>query len=328
MKNSISVPYSNSPATRRSCLPAQRLMSIFKSVVKEIRHLITCTLISSAVLFVLSSGARQVNAAPIRFEFTGVWRDVILIDGPVQPGDAFVGSFFYDPDAAVISFHGSGVSGEGTDYTFSPGGAGIEVHVSTASGIVTFRSDASAMSGEVLNNFSDGTAPPIDRFVLQSFASARFPSLYTRSFVRFDIDILDSDLTLVNSTVLPTNLTIPLNGYAFVGVQGGSTLADLDYDSAGTLQTLTPDSDGDGVPDTDDQCPNTPVRAIVDAHGCSIDQLVPCAGALSGGTWKNHGQYVSSVVNEAASFLAAGLISEEQQKAVIEAAARSNCGKK
>ena len=104
MKNSISVLYSNSPATQRSCLPAHRLTSTFKSVVK-IRHLITCTLISSAVQFVLSSGARQVNAAPIRFEFTGVWRDVILIDGPVQPGDAFVGSFFYDPDAAVISFH-------------------------------------------------------------------------------------------------------------------------------------------------------------------------------------------------------------------------------
>ena len=42
-------------------------------------------------------------------------------------------------------------------------------------------------------------------------------------------------------------MTIPLNGYAFVGVQGGSTLADLDYNSTGTLQTLTPDSDGDGV---------------------------------------------------------------------------------
>jgi len=27
-----------------------------------------------------------------------------------------------------------------------------------------------------------------------------------------------------------------------------------------------------------------------------IEQLVPCAGPLSGGRWKSHGQYVASVV--------------------------------
>ena len=63
------------------------------------------------------------------FEFTGVWRDVILANGPVQPGDTLRGSFFYDPDTAVISFHRNGVCGEVTDYAFSPGGAGIELNV-------------------------------------------------------------------------------------------------------------------------------------------------------------------------------------------------------
>jgi hypothetical protein len=59
------------------------------------RHLIACTLMSLAVLVVLSSGARQVHAAPITFEFTGVWRDGFLADGsgPVQPGDTFRGPF-------------------------------------------------------------------------------------------------------------------------------------------------------------------------------------------------------------------------------------------
>jgi hypothetical protein len=94
------------------------------------------------------------------------------------------------------------------------------------------------MTAEVWNNFTDGIAPPSDRFYLQSFASAQFPSFYERSFERFDIDIVDYDLVLVNSTVLPTTLNIPLNGYAMIGLQGGSTRSNLDYNTAGILQIL------------------------------------------------------------------------------------------
>jgi hypothetical protein len=88
------------------------------------------------------------------------------------------------------------------------------------------------------------------------------------------------------------------------------------------------DSDGDGVPDVEDQCPNTPAGAVVNASGCSIDQLVPCAGPLSGGSWRNHGAYVSAVAHAAEDFLEAGLITERQKGAIVSAAARSNCGKK
>src|SRR5205814_6891635 len=49
------------------------------------------------------------------------------------------------------------------------------------------------------------------------------------------------------------------------------------------------DSDGDGVPDSRDLCPGSPQGAVADADGCSIDQLVPCAGPRSGGTWRNIG---------------------------------------
>ena len=87
------------------------------------------------------------------------------------------------------------------------------------------------------------------------------------------------------------------------------------------------DSDGDGVLNSQDECPNTPAGAVVDAHGCSIEQLVPCAGPLSGGHWKNHGQYVSSISQTAAKFVAQGLITERQKGAIISAAARSDCGK-
>src|SRR5437763_2247406 len=89
-----------------------------------------------------------------------------------------------------------------------------------------------------------------------------------------------------------------------------------------------PDQDFDGVPDAADTCPNTPPCSIVDANGCSIDQLAPCAGPASGGTWKNHGQYVSSVAKAVNELLAQGVINEAQAEAIVTAAAHSNCGSK
>jgi hypothetical protein len=86
------------------------------------------------------------------------------------------------------------------------------------------------------------------------------------------------------------------------------------------------DLDGDGVPDSLDQCPGTPPGSVVNADGCSIDQLVPCAGPASGGTWKNHGQYVSAIAHAAEEFVAQGLISEDQKGAIVSQAAQSKCG--
>jgi hypothetical protein len=88
------------------------------------------------------------------------------------------------------------------------------------------------------------------------------------------------------------------------------------------------DLDGDGVPDSLDNCPNTPPFTIVNADGCSIEQLVPCNGPASGGKWKNHGAYVSTIAHVANYFLAQGLISEDQKDAIVAAAAQSNCGSK
>ena len=58
-----------------------------------------------------------------------------------------------------------------------------------------------------------------------------------------------------------------------------------------------------------------------------IAQLVPCAGPVLGGRWKNHGQYVSTVSNVATDFLADGLITHEEMDAVVSGAAKSRCGK-
>lgn len=85
---------------------------------------------------------------------------------------------------------------------------------------------------------------------------------------------------------------------------------------------LPPDSDGDGVPDELDQCPNTPAGGIVSASGCSIEQLAPCEGP-----WKNHGQYVSAVARLSNQFREAGLITQKQRLAIFLRAVKSDCGK-
>ncbi|HEX3552182.1 MAG TPA: DUF5074 domain-containing protein [Thermoanaerobaculia bacterium] len=82
------------------------------------------------------------------------------------------------------------------------------------------------------------------------------------------------------------------------------------------------DSDHDGVLNNHDNCPGTPAGETVDANGCSISQLCPCAGS-----WKNHGKYVSCVAHTSESFVNAGLITEAQKDALVSAAGRSSCGK-
>jgi len=89
-----------------------------------------------------------------------------------------------------------------------------------------------------------------------------------------------------------------------------------------------PDQDFDGVPDSADTCPGTPACSLVDANGCSIDQLAPCDGPASGGTWKNHGQYVSAVAQAVNEFLAQGVINTTQADAIVAAAGQSPCGSK
>jgi hypothetical protein len=82
------------------------------------------------------------------------------------------------------------------------------------------------------------------------------------------------------------------------------------------------DADQDGVPDSRDRCPNTPLGEVVNAEGCSVWQLCPCEGP-----WRNHGDYVGSVMATAGQFYRAGLLTLEQRVAIIREAARSACGR-
>ena len=53
-----------------------------------------------------------------------------------------------------------------------------------------------------------------------------------------------------------------------------------------------------------------------------------CAGPASGGTWKNHGEYVSSVAQLSELLLEQGLITQADQDAIVGNAAESKCGSK
>ena len=100
----------------------------------------------------------------------------------------------------------------------------------------------------------------------------------------------------------------PSNGYSVV-------IDDLVFGSV--------DSDSDGVPDGSDECPNSPPGAIVNAHGCSIEELCPCNGP-----WRNHGEFVNCMRAVLNDFSEAGLISAEQHRQLFRAAAESSCGKR
>jgi len=82
------------------------------------------------------------------------------------------------------------------------------------------------------------------------------------------------------------------------------------------------DADRAGVWDYLDQCPGTPAGTVVDANGCSIEQLCP-----RDGRWKNHGEYVSQVQAVATRFVREGLITRSEATSILKQAATSDCGK-
>ena len=97
-----------------------------------------------------------------------------------------------------------------------------------------------------------------------------------------------------------------------------------------------PDTDGDGVPDIEDLCPNSDIRALldvgvglttivnsVDDHGCTIQDLVNKLQVAA----RNHGKYVSGIAKLANSLRKAGTITNAQSKEMKTGAAHSTIGK-
>ncbi len=83
------------------------------------------------------------------------------------------------------------------------------------------------------------------------------------------------------------------------------------------------DNDQDRVPDFRDACLGTPSGALVNADGCSIEQLCPCDGP-----WGNHAEFVNCMKRVTREFFNAGLIPESERRERVRAATRSDCGKR
>jgi hypothetical protein len=104
--------------------------------------------------------------------------------------------------------------------------------------------------------------------------------------------------------------------------------SDLDGDGSG--DACDDDIDGDGVGNESDLCDLSPLSQVVHpTNGCTLEELVPCSGPFgTTGTWKNHGQYVSTFTKTVQTFVDLGLIPATEMGDLVSAAARSACGSK
>jgi hypothetical protein len=101
---------------------------------------------------------------------------------------------------------------------------------------------------------------------------------------------------------------------------------DFDDDLAG--DACDADDDADGVADAGDLCPATvPGDVVQPEEGCSLEQLCPCEGPMGQSLpWSSPGQFVRCVSHHANEFYGLGLISNREMGALMEEAARSECG--
>jgi len=129
--------------------------------------------------------------------------------------------------------------------------------------------------------------------------------------------------------VFGSNLVSTLFGTSQATIAVTGTVAALGFDESDIVQVvpINLDSDGDGVADSVDACPDTTPGAIAGTDGCSVDQRCACEGPVAGVEWTNHGEYVACVVSVADEFVDAGVIQPRQRGSITRLAARGSCGK-
>ena len=76
------------------------------------------------------------------------------------------------------------------------------------------------------------------------------------------------------------------------------------------------DSDGDGISDGSDLCPETPLGAKVNPEGCSAKQVVDKA-CPNDNNWRHHGKYMSCVAHELKNLFEEGLITKKEKAGIL-----------
>lgn len=108
-----------------------------------------------------------------------------------------------------------------------------------------------------------------------------------------------------------------------------------DFDEDGLGDFCDPDSDEDSVLNADDFCFETELGSVVIKeapvenmdNGCTSEQRFEQECPLSG-EYKNHGKYVSCVVDEAERQVSVGMLNDADKGDVVSEAAQSEIGKK
>ena len=233
---------------------------------------------------------------------------------------------------------GFSFSVDGIAFSVSPGPGELSVLDPSRFDPMYFDTRYANAAGEYL--FNDAASSPI-HITLPRGAIAFGADFFAPSFTTGDRRVSSVAAAITFSNGIAYDVTVRTSpNSTFLGFISDTPIDGLIYDAGtigwgynyvGSLDNVSfaiqPDTDQDGVPDREDHCPNTAPGAAIDEQGCSIEQLVPCAGPSAGGGWRNHGQYVSAVRSVADAFLAAGLITADQRDAIVQDAARSNCGK-
>jgi thrombospondin type 3 repeat protein len=86
------------------------------------------------------------------------------------------------------------------------------------------------------------------------------------------------------------------------------------------------DSDGDGVGDACDQCAGT-TDGLVSRQGCSITQLCPCDGPAVDQQWESQTDYLRCVLRATRVFRRNGQMSRAESLETMRRAGRNGCGR-
>ena len=141
----------------------------------------------------------------------------------------------------------------------------------------------------------------------------------------------DEGIRLILSSSAPSGLAYVLVLEAHANL---STAADADRDGVDDATDNCPtlanadqtDDDRDGVGDVCDSCEGASV-GLVNANGCTVEQICPCHEQRDGSAWESRAQYLRCVAAEARVLRSEGQVSTADAWRLVREASRSICGR-